>query len=221
MSVRFCSTGPPRMPDPTMLRNASTRVRERSITCSLKRGNERHPAAADVDERRLAGAERVTVGLHGAVAVAVLRLVVVPPEDVRVNVDEPGHDVEARRVGDACARARRDVGRHQRDLAGGDRDVHDRVDAVARIDDVAVLDEEVELGYLRLKRRRLTIATPDDEAATAATRDASRPSPFCSSTWRRRRATILLVAGLHHPHADDHSVVLGAGANRRLAVSRA
>ena len=44
MSARFCSTGPPFMPAPTMLMNDRTRVRARSMTCSLNWRKLRHPA---------------------------------------------------------------------------------------------------------------------------------------------------------------------------------
>ena len=44
MSARSCSHGPPRMPLPTMLRKASTRVFERSMTRALNSSKLRHPA---------------------------------------------------------------------------------------------------------------------------------------------------------------------------------
>jgi hypothetical protein len=44
MSSRFCSNVPPRMPLPTMFSRARTRVRERSITRSLKSSKLRQPA---------------------------------------------------------------------------------------------------------------------------------------------------------------------------------
>ena len=44
MSDRSCSIGPPFIPDPTMLISESTRVRDRSMTCSLNWRKLRHPA---------------------------------------------------------------------------------------------------------------------------------------------------------------------------------
>ena len=109
--------------------------------------------AAHVDERRLAAAERVVVGCHGAVAVAQVRVTLGAVEDVRVHVDEAGHDVESRRVDDAPRERRVDFRRDPGDLGAGDRDVRDRIDAVLRVDHVAVPDQEIELGVLRIQER--------------------------------------------------------------------
>ena len=86
-----------------MLMNDSTRVRARSITCSLNWQKFRQPAPPDVDERRLAAAERVAVWLNGGVGVAQVRVLLRAEEHVRVNVDEAGHDVEPGRIGDATS----------------------------------------------------------------------------------------------------------------------
>ena len=57
MSARSCSNVPPRMPWPTMLRNASTRVRERSMTRVLEVLEVAPAGAAGVDHGRHADAE--------------------------------------------------------------------------------------------------------------------------------------------------------------------
>ena len=92
--------------------------------------------AADVHHRRLPGAERVAVGRHRAGPVAVLR-VLRAPEQVGVDVDEAGRDVQPSRVDHPCGVCGRNVGGDGRDLPVGDRDVPHGVDAVARVDDVA------------------------------------------------------------------------------------
>ena len=110
-----------------------------------------------------------------------------PPEDVGVNVDEPCGDVEARGIGDRARAIGGDVGGDLRDLAGGYRDVHDRVDAVARIDDVAVLDQEIERRVLRLQRLPgVANREPDEregrDRGDSSKRGAHGHHPFRSSS---------------------------------------
>jgi hypothetical protein len=65
--------------------------------------------------------------------------------DVRVQVDEPGHDVPTRAADlqDADGLGRGDVRGDPRDLAVGDRDVQPPVQALAGVEDVAALDQQV------------------------------------------------------------------------------
>ena len=106
------------------------------------------PGSARVDERRLAAAEGVAVWLDGGIGVTQIRILLGPEKDVRVNVDEAWHHMQARDVGHAARRCRIDVGRDPRDLRSAHGDVHESIDAVRRIDDAAVLDQQIELGSL-------------------------------------------------------------------------
>lgn len=91
----------------------------------------------------------MAVGLNGAVAAAVGGVVLGPPEDVRVQVDEPGDDIQARGVGDSLGAGRVDLRRDVSNLPVGDRDIHDAIDPVLRVDDVTTFDEQTELRCLR------------------------------------------------------------------------
>ena len=71
-----------------------------------------------------------------------------------------------------------------RDLAGGNRHVHDRVDAVARIDDVAVLDQEIERRVLRLQRLGgMADRQHDDRQGRDAGDSRERREETASSTY--------------------------------------
>ena len=106
--------------------------------------------AADVDQRGLAAAERVAVGQDRRQPVAQVGVGLGAVEHVGVQVDEPGHDVQARRIDDAARLGGVDRRRDLGDLAGGDGDVHEAVAPVLRVDDVTALDED---GVRRLRGR--------------------------------------------------------------------
>ena len=110
MSARFCSTGPPFMPDPTMLMKARTRVRDAIDHLFLELREIPPSRPARIHQRRLAAPEGVRVGLHGAVGVAQIRVLLGAEEHVGVDVDEAGHHVEPGRVDDPHACGRLDVG---------------------------------------------------------------------------------------------------------------
>ena len=105
MSARSCSNLPPRMPLPTMLRKASTRVFDRSMTRCLKSSKLRQPAHAGVGHRRDADAQREAVGVDAVVA-GVGAALARAGEDVGVDVDEAGRHVQARRHRSSSARRR-------------------------------------------------------------------------------------------------------------------
>ena len=97
MSVTSCSYREPRMPWPTMLRNAKTRVRERSMTEPLEVIEVAPAGAAGVGHGRHARTEREAVGIDAVVAG------IRPPlaragEDVHVDVDQARRHVEALHV---------------------------------------------------------------------------------------------------------------------------
>jgi hypothetical protein len=69
-----------------------------------------------------------------------------------VDVDETGCDVKPRRIGNLAGTRGRDVGGDQRNLVAGDGHIHDGVDAVFRIDDVAVPDQQIECRVLGIQR---------------------------------------------------------------------
>ena len=106
--------------------------------------------AADVDQRRLAAAERVAVGQDRRQPVAQVGVGLGAVEHVGVQVDEPGHDVQARRIDDAARLGGVDRRRDLGDLAVGDGDVHEAIAPVLRVDDVTALDED---GVRRLRGR--------------------------------------------------------------------
>ncbi len=81
---------------------------------------------------------------------------------MRVDVDETGGHVEAGRLDLVACASAREIGRDGGDLAAGDGHVHHRVDAVFRIDDVAVPDQQIELGAL-LERHGRRGARQDQE----------------------------------------------------------
>ena len=70
------------------------------------------------------------------------------PEHVGVDVDEPRRHIEARGVRDFAGALARDVRGDQRHFAPGDSDIGNGVDAVAGIDDVPALDQEIEFTVL-------------------------------------------------------------------------
>ena len=111
------------------------------------------PRAPDVHDRRDSRTRRVRIGLHSDVPVAEVS-VVGAVEDVRVEVNQPGNDVQAVRVGHAAGTGRVDLSRHFSDLAARDRHVHHRIDSVPWIDDMASTNQEVESRLLRKARRQ-------------------------------------------------------------------
>ena len=131
--------------------------------------------AARIDERRLAAAERVGVGLDRGIGVAEVGVLLGAEEHVGVDVDEAWHHVETCRVDRAPSLGGIDVGADARDLRSNDGDIHDGVDAVCRIDDAAVLDQQVELGGLlpamnsrpRVRRQHPGDAQHDERAAAS------------------------------------------------------
>ena len=84
----------------------------------------------------------MAVGRHGHQAVTEVRVRLGAKEDVRVQVDEPGHDVQAGGIDDLPGLRRVDRRRDFGDLAIGDRHVHHPVAAVLRVDDMAALDDD-------------------------------------------------------------------------------
>ncbi len=107
--------------------------------------------AAHVDERRLSAAERVAVRLDGGITVTQVRVLLRPEEHMGVDVDEAGHDMESGGVGDPSRQGRIDVGSDAGNLRSAHRHVHDGVDAVLRVENAAVLDQEIELGSLGIQ----------------------------------------------------------------------
>ena len=87
-------TAPPRMPLPTMLRKASTRVFERSITRVLKSSKLRQPAPPASTTVVTPTRKREAVGVDAVVA-GVGALLAGARVDVGVDVDQAGRDVEA------------------------------------------------------------------------------------------------------------------------------
>ncbi len=130
-----------------MLRNESTRVRDAIDDLFLELRKVPPARAADVHQRRLAAPEGVVVGRHRAVAVAEVRVLLGPVEDVGVDVDEARDDVEARGIDDPRVRAPDRCSPPPRAiLPPAIDDVHDGVDVVPRVDDVAVPDQQVDRG---------------------------------------------------------------------------
>ena len=135
MSSRSCSNFPPRMPLPTMFRNASTRV-VGAIDDALLEVLEVAPArSAGVDDRRDARSRRHDIRIHAVVA-RIGALLSSSRVHVRVNVDESGRDEQPARI-DRLRRIRRiDLRRDHGNLAAGDRHVPNAADVVSRIDDM-------------------------------------------------------------------------------------
>ena len=126
MSARFCSIGPPFIPDPTMLRKERTRVSRGVDDVGLELAEVAPARATHVHQRRLAAAERVAVRRHGREAVAEVRVRLGAKKHVRVQVDQPGHDVQAGGVDDPAGLCRVDRRGDLGNLAVGDGHVHDR-----------------------------------------------------------------------------------------------
>ncbi len=138
MSARFCSTGPPFIPEPTMLMKDED-AGFRAVDDLLFELQEVTPSsAAGVDECRLAAPERMVVGRNGRVGVAQVCVFLRAEEDMRMDVDEARNDVEARRIHDAPGERGIDLRANARDLGPGHRHVHHGVEAVAWIDHMAV-----------------------------------------------------------------------------------
>ena len=68
--------------------------------------------------------------------------------NMRVQIDESGGNVEPRDTDNFPGFARRDVFRHAGDLASGDANIENLVDFVLRIDQMAALEHQV-IGLLR------------------------------------------------------------------------
>ena len=153
--------------------------------------------APDVHNRRLAGAERVAVGMGADVAVAQVRVGGGADEHVRVQVDQAGDDVEARDVGDALGLRRLDGRGDGRDLAVGDGHVHHGVDAVLRIDDVPALEQQ---------------------AVAAASARRPRRRPAARRARRGPRVSSALVLGPQRPRPPVQVPHDLAGLHRQLAL---
>jgi hypothetical protein len=67
-------------------------------------------------------------------------------EQVCVNVDQAGRDVEAMNVDQFLGLGRIDLGCNSGDLVAGDGDVRLAIDAVLRIDHVTAFQHEIVLG---------------------------------------------------------------------------
>ena len=120
-------------------------ARPRSIDDLLLELQEVAPSrAAGVDDRRDAGARCVRIGLHRDVAVTEIRIGLGPEEDVRVDVDQPGHDIEPGGIGNTPRPRCLDIGRDLGDFPAGNGHIHHPIDVVARIDDVSALDQQIE-----------------------------------------------------------------------------
>ena len=145
MSSRFCSIGPPPMPLPTILRNASTRVLDAIDHVVFEIGEIAPAGAARVRHGGHAAAEREAIGIDAVVArigAARARSGV----DVHVDVDETRRDVQPFNIdylaGLVCCNGGCDVG----NLMIFDRNVPDGIDVVLRIDHVAVLEKKIVRG---------------------------------------------------------------------------
>ena len=99
------------------------------------------PRASHVHHRRHARAEAEPVGQHTVVAGPR-----VPHsrrgKEVHVAVDQSRGDVQAGYVDHRAGFRGIDAGSHGSNLSGGDRDVHYRIDVVARVDDVSSLEQD-------------------------------------------------------------------------------
>ena len=94
----------------------------------------------------------MAVWLDGGIGVAQVGILLRAKEDMGVDVDESRHDVETGRIHDPTSLGRIDVGGYSRNLRAGHRHIRDRVDAICRIDDAAVLDQKIEWGILTVQR---------------------------------------------------------------------
>jgi hypothetical protein len=70
--------------------------------------------------------------------------------DVDVNVDEAGSDIEAGGVDDFSGGRSGNVFIDGGDFAGGNGDVHDAVNVICGVDDVAALEEKIVVRSLRV-----------------------------------------------------------------------
>ena len=133
------------------------------------------PRAAAVDRGGDAGGELRVVGEDRS-RIAVM---------VGVQVDQAGRDVEVAHVQDAPRFDGRDVGRHARDAAARDGDVHHAVDVAGRVDDMAPLEQEI-VTTLREKARR-SEERNQENTEKGATTVHGRP---CSANCLRASSTL-------------------------------
>ena len=130
------------MPSPTMF-NIAKHARGGAIDDAISEIFEVAPAgAARVHHGGHAGAEAEFVRQHAVVS-GPGALHARGRKQVNVRVDQSRRDVEAADVDDRPCLRGIDAGAHRRDLPVGNRDVHDGIDLVARIDDMSALEQDL------------------------------------------------------------------------------
>ena len=126
-----------------MFNIAKTRVRARSMTRLRKSSKLRHPELPASTIVVTPDAEAEPVGQHAVVAGPGV-LHAGGGEDVHVVVDQTGGDVQAADIDRSCAPSAGSMsGRTAAIFPSGHGDVHDRIDLVARIDDMSALEHDL------------------------------------------------------------------------------
>ena len=113
------------MPLPTMLRNAKTRVRERSMIGRLNSSKFRQPAQPASATAVTPDAEGEAIGVDAVVA-RIRPPLARPGEDVNVDIDQPWRDIESRDLDGLDRQRRVDLLAHRGDLAVVNGHVADR-----------------------------------------------------------------------------------------------
>ena len=142
MSSRFCSTGSPPIPLPTIFSSASTRVCERSITRSLKSGKLRQPELPASTTVVTPAAKRESVGIDAVVAV-VSAAPAGARVDVHMDIHQAGRDIQSGHIDHLVRLRRRDIRGDFGDLAVLNGDIANRADFVLSVYDLSALEQQI------------------------------------------------------------------------------